>query len=277
MLVLPFIICLAILLALSSVNGLPKNIDYYSSPFPNPSPNLFSTITTITTSDEEPADMVIIFGKFVKIPAGQFMMGSHHTDGLGKEQPIHLVKISHVFEMGQFEVTQSQWQAIMVNNPSDLKGPDLPVDNVSWDDAQRFIKKLNDRSDKYTYRLPTEAEWEYACKAGSTRDYAEKLDSIAWYKNNSNGRAHSVGQKQPNKWGLYDMYGNVWEWCQDWYGDYPDENVTDPAGAMVGLYRVLRGGSWIRNATDCRSEIRGMDSPSEHIGGVGFRLVRNPR
>jgi formylglycine-generating enzyme required for sulfatase activity len=229
----------------------------------------------VKTDDEEVSSLTEILGKFVKIPSGEFMMGSDYKDGLGKEQPIHLVKISHEFEMGQYEVTQMQWQLLMVNNPSDLIAPNLPVDRVSWNDTQEFIKKLNLRSHKYVYRLPTEAEWEYAAKAGAKTDYTiEQLDSMAWHKDNSRARAHLVGQKQPNKWDLYDMHGNVWEWCEDWYGDYPNTVLIDPI-VKTGLYKVLRGGSWLRDITDCRSSIRSMASAGERIGNVGFRLVRN--
>jgi formylglycine-generating enzyme required for sulfatase activity len=178
--------------------------------------------------------------EFVKIPAGSFMMGSDKCDN---EKPIHKVTISQDFWLQKTEVTQAQWQAVMGNNPSNFKGNNLPVETVSWDDAQEFIKKLNAKGEG-TYRLPTEAEWEYAARAGTTGDYAGNLDSMAWYSANSDMKTHPIGQKQANAWGLYDMHGNVWEWCEDWYDSYPSGTVTDPTGAASGSYRVIRGSCW---------------------------------
>jgi formylglycine-generating enzyme required for sulfatase activity len=212
---------------------------------------------------------------FVQIPAGEFLMGSENGDG--DEKPPHRVRISQWFEMGQYEVTQAMWQAVMGSNPSNFKGQDLPIENVSWDEVQGFISRLNARNDGYVYRLPTEAEWEYACRAGTTGDYAGSLDAMAWYSSNSGSRTHPVGQKQPNAWGLYDMHGNVWEWCQDWYGGYPTGAVTDPKGAESGSGRVTRGGSWINSAANCRSALRGISSPGYRFIYLGFRLVRTAK
>jgi formylglycine-generating enzyme required for sulfatase activity/predicted Ser/Thr protein kinase len=211
--------------------------------------------------------------EMVEIPAGSFKMGS--TNGSDDEKPVHDVTISKPFEMGKYEVTQAQWQAVMGNNPSDFKGCNsCPVERVSWDDVQEFINKLNAKNDGYEYRLPTEAEWEYACRAGTTGDYAGNLDSMAWYGENSGGKTHPVGTKQPNAWGLYDMHGNVWEWCQDWYGAYSSNAVIDPTGAISGSYRVFRGGSWRGNAAGLRSAYRGNSSPVYRYDSLGFRLVR---
>src|SRR6185369_5352120 len=158
-------------------------------------------------------------GAFSQIPAGEFMMGSANGGLFGEQKPVHKVRISRPFEMGKNEVTQEQWQAVMGNNPSYFKGANLPIETVSWNDVQEFIKKLNAQSDGYNYRLPTEAEWEYACRAGRNGDYAEDLSETSWYEKNSESKTHGVGQKKANGWGLFDMQGNVSEWCQDWFAE----------------------------------------------------------
>jgi formylglycine-generating enzyme required for sulfatase activity len=239
----------------------------------------------------------ILLGDFAKVPAGEFMMGS---DKNKPEQPVHKVVISREFEMGKCEVTQEQWQSVMGNNPSYFKGKRLPVEQVSWDDAQKFISVLNNNSKKYTYRLPTEAEWEYACRAGTTGEFAGNLDAMGWYANNSGikrlnipadqltkkelakieqnkCRTHSVGRKQPNAWGLYDMHGNVYEWCSDWDGDYRSDVVVDPQGPSSGQFRVIRGGAWIVDSDACRSAHRHSFTPNTSSFHVGFRLVRVQR
>ncbi|MEZ0368416.1 MAG: formylglycine-generating enzyme family protein, partial [Candidatus Sericytochromatia bacterium] len=177
-------------------------------------------------------------------------------------------------------VTQQQWEAVMGSNPSDFKGAALPVENVSWNDVMtRFIPRLNDMG-MGSYRLPTEAEWEYAARAGSWQAYyqredASQLDTYAWYTNNSRFQTHAVGTKVSNAWGLYDMHGNIWEWCNDWYnGPYSKEPQTDPAGPQRGLGRVMRGGSWFCNAAACRLATRGYMPPETRIRLIGFRLVR---
>ena len=175
-------------------------------------------------------------------------MGSPN-DNMGAK-PVHRVTIKNGFYMGKYEVTQAQWQAVMGNNPSRFKtcGSNCPVDSVSWNDAQNFIKKLNETTDGFEYRLPSEAEWEYACRAGTRGDYyAADLNSIAWYVANSDKKTHPVGGKNPNAFGLYDMSGNVWEWCQDWYhGNY--QGAPSDGSAWLGgakrQYPVVRGGSW---------------------------------
>ncbi len=205
--------------------------------------------------------------EFMYIPAGDFMMG---------DSTKHKVTISQAFFMGRTEVTQAQWQAVMGNNPSSFKDcPNCPVESVSWEEAQQFVSKLNGQNDGYKYRLPTEAEWEYACRAGTTGDYAGSIDSMGWYDANSGKTTHQVGQKQANAWGLYDMHGNVWEWVEDWYGEYPSGSVTNPTGASSGSDRVIRGGGWYILGRDLRSAIRSYYAPSFRSNYLGFRLVRN--
>ena len=198
--------------------------------------------------------------------------------GGGRERPVMQVRISRAFYLGKYEVTQGQWKAVMGNNPSYFKecGLDCPVERVSWEDVQKFIGKLNAMDGAGTYRLPTEAEWEYAVRAGTTGDrYAADLDAIAWCGLvNYRGRTHPVGGKAPNAFGLYDMIGNVWEWVQDWYGLYPGGVVTDPEGPVFGRKRTSRGGGWYGNAGNCRSSFRIGDRPDRRIAYLGFRLLR---
>jgi formylglycine-generating enzyme required for sulfatase activity len=220
-------------------------------------------------------------GPFAPIPAGEFMMGSAKGGLLGDQKPLHKVRISKSFEMGKHEVTQEQWQSVIGNNPSYFKGENLPVETVSWDDVQKFIEKLKAQNDGYTYRLPTEAEWEYACRAGRTGDYKESLDEMAWYEMNSASKTHPVGQKKPNSWGLYDMQGNVSEWCQDWYAEnyYSHSPPVDPKGPKTtqGLpveMRAVRGCSRINRAAACQPSFRLRLNPDGTSEDVGFRLVR---
>jgi len=217
--------------------------------------------------------------KMVRIPAGEFMMGSPSNEpDRDKDETQHRVRISRDFWMGQTEVTQGLWKAVMGSNPSKFSnfGDDCPVENVSWYDCQDFIRKLNGLVSGGKFRLPTEAEWEYACRAGTTGPYPGDLDAMAWYEKNSGSRTQRVRQKQPNAWGLYDMHGNVWEWCQDWKGDYPSGSVTDPTGPSSGASRVLRGGCWYYVARYCRSSSRYWLGPSGRDGSLGFRLAALP-
>jgi eukaryotic-like serine/threonine-protein kinase len=213
---------------------------------------------------------------FVLIPAGKFMMGGNRYDN---ETPVHKVKISKAFEMGKYQVTQAQWEAIMEGNPSYFKGVSRPVEQVSWNDAQEFIKKLNEKKDGYVYRLPTEAEWEYGCRAGTTGDYAGNLDEMGWYNKNSGRKTHPVGEKKANAWGLYDMHGNVWEWCADLYNGryYRESPDADPKGPDSGSDCVGRGGGWYNFAVYCRSANRYFYTPDARFYLLGFRLVRTPR
>jgi len=214
---------------------------------------------------------------FVSIPGGSFLMGS--SDGNKDEMPVHTVQIEPFYLMTT-EVTQRMWKELMWLNPSRFEGDDLPVEQVRWEEAQKFIQKLNTRYPGRDFRLPSEAEWEYACRAGSTTafylgDSEADLDSAGWYDDNSGSKSHPVGLKQPNAWGLYDMHGNVWEWCQDWFHDTYDGAPSDSSAWITGgsVYRVLRGGSWYSMATLCRSANRYKYKPNESYHSVGFRVA----
>ncbi|MBN1423313.1 SUMF1/EgtB/PvdO family nonheme iron enzyme [Candidatus Fermentibacteria bacterium] len=231
--------------------------------------------------------------EMVRIQGGTFQMGSN--DGDSDEKPVHSVTVSS-FSMGKYEVTQEQYQAVMGTNPSRFKGAKRPVEQVSWNDAVEFCKKLSDREGLtrcYSgsgssvtcnwgangYRLPTEAEWEYACRAGTTGEYntgsgEAALGRAGWYSGNSSSQTHDVGGKQANAFGLYDTHGNVWEWCWDWYGSYSSGSQTDPKGASSGSFRVYRGGGWYGIARGCRSASRYGYGPGSRGNGLGFRLVR---
>ena len=246
--------------------------------------------------------------KMALIPAGSFRMGNitDHPDGANREKPVHEVSITRPFLMGRTEVTQAQYEAVMGSNPSYFKGPDMPVERVSWYDAVEFCNELSRQEGldpcysgsgasilcDFTangYRLPTEAEWEYACRAGMETDFHTgnmthsdtspldpALDRAGWYYGNSGGSTHPVGEKEANAYGLYDMHGNVWEWCWDWNAVdyYASSPAEDPRGPVSGSHRVLRGGSWGYNARICRSAFRGFNNPDYLNLDIGFRLVR---
>ncbi len=222
--------------------------------------------------------------EFVYIPPGTFMMGSPEDEPWrSKNETLHQVTLTRGFYMQTTQVTQGQWEAVMGNNPSHFKdeGDNCPVEKVSWDDVQEFIKKLDERERTDKYRLPTEAEWEYSCRARSRARYCfgddkDRLSEYAWYWKNSGRKTHPVGEKKANAWGLYDMHGNVWEWCEDWYDKYPSESVTDPGGPSTGSYRVYRGGSWHFDAGDCRSAYRIRSSPNRRTDDLGLRLALSP-
>ena len=228
--------------------------------------------------------------KLVLIPKGTFMMGSPESEeGRKENETQHEVTIGKVYYLGVYEVTQAQYEKVMGKNPSYFQGAvvgnenaDLPVEMVSWDDAVEFCKKLSELPDEKkagrVYRLPTEAEWEYACRAGSKTAYSFDdeeglLPEYGWFNRNSSRRTHTVGLLEPNAWGLYDMHGNVWEWCSDRHGEYPKGAVSDPTGPKEGSYRVYRGGSWDDEAAFCRSAIRFRNDPSIRNVDLGFRLA----
>ena len=219
--------------------------------------------------------------EILPMPAGTFQMGSA-SGGLSFERPVTRVTISRAFWLGKTEVTQGQWQAVMGNNPSNFKGANLPVERVSWEEAMEFCRRLTERERSvgrlpagYVYTLPTEAQWEYACRAGTTGDYAGDLNSMAWYDRNSGRRTQPVGTKQSNAWGLHDMHGNLAEWCLDWFGLYKGGSVTDPLGASSSDTRVSRGGSWRSSAAFCRSAHRDGYPPHDR-GRIGFRIALAP-
>jgi formylglycine-generating enzyme required for sulfatase activity len=224
--------------------------------------------------------------EFILIPAGSFMMGSDKLKDKKAdiiEIPQHRVNISKPFYLGKYAVTQAQWTAVMENNPSWFKGRSNPVEMVSWDDAQDFIRRLNRLEEHNHCRLPTEAEWEYAARAGTTNVYsfgddAADLGSYAWYYVNSAKTTQPVGLKEPNAWGLYDMHGNVWEWVQDRLGInyYRKSPLFDPRGPASGVYRAARGGDWCAVEMSCRSAGRGGTLPSARFDGLGFRLALSP-
>ena len=212
--------------------------------------------------------------EMIYVAPGSFTMGSpSFEEGRDDNEKQHHVTLTKGFWLGKYEVTQRQWKSVMGYNPSRFKrNGNRPVEQVSWNECQEFIRKVN-KNLNCRARFPNEAEWEYACRAGSTGFYAGSgLGSMGWYDKNSEGTTHTVGRKQPNPWGFYDMHGNVWEWCNDWYGEYSSGSVTDPAGLASGGGRVLRGGSWFSSARDCRSADRNWRNPGYRSNGYGFRL-----
>ena len=215
----------------------------------------------------------------VKVEAGTFMMGatSEMKDPYDDEKPVHQVTLTNDYYMGKYEVTQALWQAVMGSNPSNFKGDNLPVETVNWNDCQEFISKLNSLTGR-KFRLPTEAEWEYAARGGKkSRGYqysgSRKISDVAWYEGNSRSKTHPVGRKQANELGIYDMSGNVWEWCSDWYGSYSSSSQTNPMGSDSGAKRVRRGGSWCYIARICRSSYRYGDAPDCRGLYLGLRLA----
>lgn len=248
-----------------------------------PKSNETDTQESSVTDTPESNTLVIAGIEFVRVPAGSFQMGSPETEPkrVEDEGPSRTVRLDKPFWMSKYEITQGQWKAVMGDNPATFKkGDDYPVETVSWFDCQRFVQRLNSRNSE-TFRLPTEAEWEYACRAGSQAAFgfgsaAEELTEYAWYEGNSAGTSHRVGQKKPNAWGLHDMHGNVYEWCQDcWresYAGLPGDGsayaISDP-----DAHRVRRGGSWEKPAHNCRSAFRGSAHPDNQRSDVGLRLV----
>ncbi len=218
--------------------------------------------------------------KMVKVFGGTFQMGATEeqgSDAYDDEKPVHSVTLSDYW-IGETEVTQALWQAVMGSNPSYFTGDSqLPVENVSWNDCQTFIQTLNELTGM-SFRLPTEAEWEFAARGGNSSQgnkYAgsNTIGDVAWYTSNSGSKPHPVATKSPNELGLYDMSGNVWEWCQDWYGSYSSSAQTDPVGPSSGSNRVERGGSWNNNARVCRVAFRRSSTPSIRLNYLGLRLA----
>ncbi len=223
--------------------------------------------------------------EMIKVTSGNFYMGAQKTasdmenydeSAYGIESPVHHVTVGN-YSIGKFEVTQIQWVAAMGTNPSSIQGDNLPVENVSWDDVQNFINILNEKSGK-TYRLPTEAEWEFAARGGNESEgfkYSgfSVIGACGWYYSNSEATTHDVGTKEANELGIYDMSGNVREWCNDWFDYYTSSDIMDPQGPNYGDMKVNRGGSWTTPAVNCRNSYRHTDFPNESSQDLGFRLV----
>ncbi len=217
--------------------------------------------------------------KMIKVEHGTFTMGAtpEMEDPDGDENPAHKVTLTKDYYIAETQVTQALWQAVMGSNPSSFKGDMNPVEEVSWNDCQEFIKKLNQMTGK-NFRLPTEAEWEFAARGGNKSKHTQyagssSLDEVAWYYDNSGSETHPVAQKKPNELGLYDMSGNVWEWCNDWFGYYSNTPSTDPQGPTSGSGRVSRGGSWRYNARYCRLSGRNWRNPEFRYDSIGLRLA----
>lgn len=217
--------------------------------------------------------------KMIAVEGGTFTMGAtseQGSDAWDEEKPTHSVTLSS-YSIGETEVTQALWQAVMGSNPSYFSGSNKPVEKVSWDDCQDFIRRLNALTGE-NFRLPTEAEWEYAARGGNkSREYkyagSNNIDNVAWYSDNSGSQTHNVATKSPNELGLYDMSGNVWEWCQDLYGIYSGSSQTNPTGPTSGSYRVYRGGGWFGSAGNCRVSLRGRNNPAYCANFIGLRLA----
>ena len=237
-------------------------------------------VTTKSPSINKEAVIRNLIRNMVYVQGGTFAMGATEEQG-GKSwvrdaKPLHNVSLNS-FYIGKYEVTQEEWLAVMNNNPSEFKGSKRPVENVSWKQCQEFIERLNVLTGRY-FRLPTEAEWEYSAigahykrsfmLSGSNLPY-----DIAWYRYNSDGSTHNVGQKDPNELGIYDMSGNVWELCQDWYGSYNSASQINPKGPSSGYYRVIRGGGYDTSDDDCSVLHRGLMNPLEESNNIGLRLV----
>jgi len=249
-----------------------------------------------STSDPQPeTDRQPITGELIQVECGTFIMGS--TNDSDKAKPVHQVTVQP-FYIGKYEVTQKEWKDVMGTNASHYNGDNLPVEMITWHDAIEYCNKRSVKeglTPAYTvngqnvtwnkkadgYRLPTEAEWEYAARGGNNGSAefiysgSNTVDDVAWYSENSGNKTHEVGQKKPNDLGLYDMSGNVWEWCWDWYEGYPNEPQTDPSGALTGSTRIPRGGPYYDGASQQRVAYRGAREPSYLYNSIGLRVVRS--
>jgi formylglycine-generating enzyme required for sulfatase activity len=233
----------------------------------------------ITFSDNLSFTVAGVTFEMIPVERGTFIMGGtseQGSDTATNEKPVHRVTLSSYY-IGKTEVTQALWQAVMGTNPSRFKGDNLPVERVNWKDCQEFIRKLNSKTGK-SFCLPTEAEWEYAARGGSksrNNKYSgsSNLGDVAWYREDSDEQTHPVGMKRPNELGIYDMSGNVWEWCSDWYSSYDSASQTNPVGPNSGTSRVIRGGGWGNNASYCRVSYRYISRPSDCGNLLGLRLA----
>ena len=271
-----------------TLTSLQENTTYYIRAYAtNDVGTAYGEEVNFTTKEQSSTEPVVtetitvngVSFKMVAVGGGTFTMGAtseQGSDAYSDESPTHSVTLSD-FAIGETEVTQELWKAVMGSNPSYFSGTNLPVEKVSWNDCQTFISKLNNLTGK-NFRLPTEAEWEYVARGGNkSKGYkyagSNTFGDVAWYYGNSSSMTHPVKQKLPNELGLYDMSGNVWEWCQDWYGSYSSSAQTNPTGSTSGSYRVLRGGSWISDARDCRVSSRGNTTPTNTYNFLGLRLA----
>ena len=249
---------------------------------PNPPKKQYSEEPRVSSSYTDDGIMFSIGNvrfEMVRVEGGTFTMGAtaeQGSDANEDEKPAHQVTLSS-YMIGKTEVTQELWEAVMGSNPSDFKGSNLPVEEVSWEDCQTFIRKLNALTGK-NFRLPTEAEWEFAARGGNnSRGYkysgSNTLSNVAWYDDNSSDKTHPVATKAPNELGIYDMSGNVWEWCSDWYGSYSSSSQYNPTGSNTGSHRVARGGCGDYYARDCRVSIRDFIDPAYLDNYLGLRLA----
>ena len=261
--------------------GMPRKINVSLESTALSSTTIASVVQATSQTIESHLPPVIqnLINKMVYVEGGKFTMGATREQGneaRDYEKPTHQVFLSS-FSIGKYEVTQEEWYAVMGSNPSYFKGAKRPVEMVSWDDCQKFIDKLNTITGK-KFRLPTEAEWEFAARGGNkSKGYkysgSNEIDKVAWYGNNSGGTTHDVGQKSPNELGLYDMSGNAWEWCQDWYDNYGSNSQTDPSGPSSGKYRMNRGGSWYDKSSSYRVSFRNTVRPDHSYHTLGLRLA----
>lgn len=261
-----------------------KNLSHRVKIVENSTTSLFFDVLSGNVEDMDappPPQALSTTEDFVHVEGGCFLMGDIFGNGQDDEQPVHEVCVDD-FRIGRYEVAQAQWEEVMGNNPSrSQKGGRYPVENVSWDEVREFIKRLNGKTGRF-HRLPTEAEWEYACRSGGREEAycgGQELDRYAWHRENSARQIRPVGQKQPNGLGIHDMSGNVWEWCQDSYGEdyYRTTPRNNPRGPFSGPYRVIRGGSWSFPALDARAANRDRRNPAYGFDALGFRLVLPPQ
>ena len=268
---------------ISNITGLTGNTTYYVRAYAtNSAGTVYGETRTFKTNNNLSLTVKGVSFEMVYVEGGSFDMGAtseQGSDAYSEEYPVHSVTLSDYY-IGECEVTQEMWEAVMGSNPSNFKGAQNPVERVSWNDCQNFIKKLNSLTGR-TFRLPTEAEWEYAARGGNkSRHYkysgSDNIDDVAWHDGNSGGSTHAVGTKAANELGIYDLSGNVWEWCSDWYGFYSAGAQTNPQGPSSDSCRVLRGGSWGNDARGCRVSNRNLSGPGNSNGHSGLRLVLVP-
>ena len=267
----------------STITDLTGNTTYYVRAYATTSEGtVYGETRTFETNNPNTFTVNGVSFEMVYVEGGSFDMGAtseQGSDAYDWEKPVHSVTLSDYY-IGKCEVTQELWEAVMGSNPSNFRGAQNPVESVSWNDCQNFIKKLNSLTGR-TFRLPTEAEWEYAARGGNKSLHYKysgsgNIGNVAWYYDNSGSSTHAVGTKSPNELGIYDMSGNVWEWCSDWYGGYSAGAQTNPQGPSTGSGRVLRGGSWGSLARDCRVSNRYYDDPDSGNYYDGLRLVLVP-